>query len=389
MRRKVKFQTSRSLLTGALSIALIGLGMMGSFGCHPKKVEAPRPIPTPVPTLPPGSVVFVQRGHLARLDLETSQITPLTSGISTEWFPSCSPRGDQVIYWSNAGQTESAKVDSAPSESVYNLWKINLDGTQRIQLTYDETTSLRTSGQNHLVNDAPSWSPDGMKILYATNGDIWTMDSDGFNQETILSGHSASCPVYSPDGKSVLFISNSEDPVYNLWSLTLSDQTLKKLTNYTDWSVGSPSFSRDGIAILFNLYRSNITQIYTIKPDGSNPINVSNNNSTHYLCPRFGQTNSKIFYCASDASDESLFNIYSANIVKTVDKSSGADSEGLAEPKALTTEGGFDPSWAPALTNVPSTLKTPTPAPAPTPIIKTMIPTPAINIPVPTPVLKK
>ena len=49
----------------------------------------------------------------------------------------------------------------------------------------------------------------GKKILYSFNGDIWMMDSDGFNPETLLLGHSALCPTFSPDQKSVAFYHQS------------------------------------------------------------------------------------------------------------------------------------------------------------------------------------
>jgi Tol biopolymer transport system component len=290
--------------------------------CKKKQLISPPPVPTPLPPAPAGTLIFIQRGHLALLDLSNDQITPLTSGTSTEWFPACSPKGDKVVYWSNA------------EGGIYQLWEMDLmESHHRQQLTFDETNSLRTNDQNLLINDSPSWSSDGEKIIYAIEGDIWMMDSDGYNPETLLVGHSALCPVLSPDGKSLLFLSNADDPVYNIWLLNLSDKSLTKLTNYTDWNVGSPSFSSDGQKIIFNLYRANITQIYTMDVDGTNPINFTN--STHSLCPKFAQADRKVVYCFSDGEDDTL-NIYVASI-------NGADV------KALTTDGGTCPSWTPAL----------------------------------------
>jgi Tol biopolymer transport system component len=314
-----------------------------STACKPKTVNLPPPVPTPTPVIPPGSVVFIQRGHLVRLDLDSSQSTPLTSGKSTEWYPACSPKGDQVVYWSNAVDSNS---DSKSETGVYNLWKINLDGSNRVQITYDETNSLKTSDQNLLVNDAPSWSFDGKKILYSLEGDIWMMDSDGYNPESVLLGHSALCPQFAPDGKSIMFISNADDTVYNIWTVVIPDKTLKKLTAYTDWNVGSPSFSMDGKKILFNLYRENTTQVYTIdSADGSNPVNITNNNRS--LCPKFAQNDHKILYCAYGTGDDVALDVFIAN-------SNGTES------KSLSLEGGASPSWAPArvLTAVPSVVPT-------------------------------
>ena len=331
---------------------------LGSMGCKPKKIELPPPPPTPTPVIPPGSVVFVQRGHLVRLDLDSTQTIPLTSGKSTEWFPACSPKGDQIIYWSNAVDKDSEKQDSG----IYNLWKINMDGSNRVQLTFDEANLPSARDQNLLVNNAPGWSQDGKKIIYCLQGDIWAMDPDGFNPETLLSGHKALCPVYSPDGKSIIFISMGDDPVFNLWSMNLTDKTLKKLTNYTDWNVGCPSFSADGRKIIFNLYRENQTQIYTVSADGTGPLNLTTNNRS--LCPRFAQQDRKFLFCSYSTGDDVGLTLYLAN-------ANGTDA------KPLPPVGASSPSWAPAriVSDIPSQPASATPfafpkAGLPTPVGK-------------------
>ncbi|MGH7738930.1 MAG: hypothetical protein ACREL1_02170 [bacterium] len=304
-----------------VAVILMTFVSFSAFSCKKKEVYIRPSAPTPVPTLPPGNMVFIQRGHLAMMDLSTSEITPLTSGTSTEWFPACSPQGTEAAYWSNA------------QGGVYQLWTIDLRGSHhRQELTFDESNSLKTNDENLLINDAPSWSADGKSIVYSIEGDLWMIDSDGYNPETLLEGHSAICPALSPDGKSVLYISDAGDSVFNLWRLNLSDKSVLELTHYTDWNVGSPSYSADGSKIIFNLYRANMTQIYVTNTDGQNPINFTSN--THSLCPRFAQEDKKIIYCSSTDEDDTL----NINI---------ADASG-ANMKTLTTNGGTSPSWCPA-----------------------------------------
>jgi Tol biopolymer transport system component len=133
--------------------------------------------------------------------------------------------------------------------------------------------------------------------------------------------------------KTVVFISNFEDTVYNLWQLTLSDRSLKKLTSYTDWNVGSPSFSPDGSRVLISLYRANVSQIYSLKADGSDPVQITTA-GTGNLCPRYAQGGKKIVYCALEDSGNVGLNVLQMN-------ADGKDS------KALTHEGGSSPSWSP------------------------------------------
>ncbi len=294
---------------------------MSVTGCKHQTPPPPQPPPAPVSAVPTGSVVFIERGHLVRLDLSTGQTVPLTSGQSTEWFPSCSPDGSQVAYWSNAGN------------GVYNLWKRNLDGQNPVQLTFNEANSIGSSEQNLLVNDAPSWTNDGKKIVFAALGDVWMVDADGYNPKTLLTGHSALCPDLFPDGKSLLYLTNEEDTVYNLWVEDLTDKTVKKLTQYTDWNVGSPSVSSDGKKILINLYRENTTQIYTLDADGTNPVNLTT--STHNLCPRYAMGDRKVVYSGWLNSVDDGLNLFIINTIGTDNKNLSADF-------------GSCPSWAPA-----------------------------------------
>ncbi len=303
-----------------LVLSLLGGFLASTIACKPKVVEAPVTPPTPTPVPPLGNIIFTQGGHLVEFNLTTSETTPLTSGKSTEWFPKVSPKGDQVLYWSNAGS------------NVYNLWSLNLGNSQRTQLTFNDLTELPSNEQNLLLNTSASWSSDGKTIIYTQDGDIWAMDSDGYNPKTILSGQVALCPNFSPDGKSVLYLSNLNDLVYNLYLLNQSDKTIKKVTNYTDWNVGAPSFNTDGSKILFNLYRGDVTQVYTAKADGTDPINLTNN--VRSLSPSFGQGDKKIYYASYGLSGDSDLNIY-------VMSANGTDV------KALTTDGGASPSWAP------------------------------------------
>lgn len=312
----------------AILITLLSVGLLTTTACRPKKVAVvqPTPVPTPVPVL--GNVIFVQGGHLVEMNLANSQVTPLTSGKSTEWFPAASPKGDQVAYWSNA------------DTNVYNLWKMDLVSGQRTQLTFNENDSLSSGAQNLLINDAPAWSYDEKSILYAQDGDIWVIDADGYNPKTVLAGHSALCPSFSSDGKLILYVSNETNGAYNLYTFNLSDHNIKQLTEYTDWNVGSPSFSSDGSKILFNLYRGDVTQIYTIKADGSDALNLTNN--VRSLSPRFGQSDKKIYYTAYGTGDDASLNLY-------VMSASGLDV------KALTTNGGSSPSWANQVLVAPAT----------------------------------
>lgn len=304
--------------------------------------------------------MFVQGGHLMRLDLKSKTLVPLTSGKSAEWFPSVSPDGKWVAYWSDA------------ETGYFNLWKIQTDGTDREALTTHEESGLSVAGQNLLLDNAPSWDREGKKIYYSFAGDLWVMDADGYNPETLLTGWEAFRPFPSSDGNEVLFVAKGRGAVYNLWSLNLASRDVKQVTHYTDWNVGSPSLSPDGRKILFNLFRENVTQVYVMNADGTGAVNLTANN--HSLSPRWAQGGLKVLYVTSRPDDWTL-NLW------------WMDPNGT-NPEELTTEGGTSPSWGPYL-EADAAVPTPIgkrPAAVPTAVVKpTPVAAPPEGPPTPTP----
>jgi len=73
---------------------------------------------------------------------------------------------------------------------------MNADGTGTKQLT-----------KNSATDTYPTWSPDGMKIAFASNRDgdvdIWTMNADGSEQTNITNDDpwNDDDPHWSPDGR--------------------------------------------------------------------------------------------------------------------------------------------------------------------------------------------
>ena len=88
------------------------------------------------------------------------------------WFtagnPEWSPDGKQLIFSAVILDENWEVTDSA-------ILKVNADGSNKTRLTgTDQTPGFATSW--HV------WSPDGTKIAYAQNGEIWTMKPDGSAQ---------------------------------------------------------------------------------------------------------------------------------------------------------------------------------------------------------------
>jgi len=102
--------------------------------------------------------------------------------------PDWSQVTDQIVFWS--GQ-----------ENCFGqVWRIDADGSNRVQLTERPLPSH---------NDDPAWSPDGTKVMFNTDRDreiaLWVMNADGSNEHRItavspgpLPGDGAWQPIPEP-----------------------------------------------------------------------------------------------------------------------------------------------------------------------------------------------
>lgn len=116
-----------------------------------------------------------------------------------------------------------------------NLWVVNIDGTNPVQLTTDDNVDW---------DYTPSWSPNGNKIAYTIYGDekcpnyIMIINVDGSNPTKLLLPNNliGTNPVWSNDGKRLLIVGLKDishplgkHPVYSckLYILTLPEEVLK------------------------------------------------------------------------------------------------------------------------------------------------------------------
>lgn len=155
--------------------------------------------------------------------------TQITRGQS----PTISPDGSHIAYIN-------------PDDG--NLWVIDPDGTNRIQLTSGAAALIkryreRLSNTERNLFDAnraanleqvapfrhPSWTPDGQYILYTSmegsdptgrpNEDVWIMRADGTEKQQLTTNGSADrYPLMSPDGKEIYFLSNRGES-WSIWRI--------------------------------------------------------------------------------------------------------------------------------------------------------------------------
>ena len=75
--------------------------------------------------------------------------------------------------------------------------EVTLEGDIMLIRPNGEDETLLTRG------DAPTWSPDGSRLAYVHEGDIWTIDADGSDSRMLIANGES--PSWSRDGGLIAF----------------------------------------------------------------------------------------------------------------------------------------------------------------------------------------
>jgi Tol biopolymer transport system component len=140
---------------------------------------------------PDGKQIFVCgtkiRAELVHYDMKLRQFLPFLSGIAAA-EPTFSRDGQWVVY------------HSLPDLSV---WRSRSDGSDRMQLTSPQTGTIW-----------PYISPDGTKVAFSWNYQIFLMDMNGGKPEKIIEKGNSS--LWSPDSNLLVFDRSDGMQIYDL-----------------------------------------------------------------------------------------------------------------------------------------------------------------------------
>jgi len=158
------------------------------------------------------------------------------------------------------------------------IYVMNADGTNQVRLT-----------NNLVVDDHPTWSPDGTKIAFVSEKPsggfaIFIMSNDGTNkvEVTPLIFNATAYPIWdlwgmswSPDGNRIVFQQKAEPsiaPAYpNDIFIVNTDGSNRHILLGDPADDRQPSWSPDGSKILFSRSVSQFHHnLFTVKPDGTN-----------------------------------------------------------------------------------------------------------------------
>lgn len=133
-----------------------------------------------------------------------------------------------------------------------NIWLLDLSSGASTRFTFGSTTDT-----------SPVWSPDGSRIVFTSNNDLYQKEASGVKEAELLlkSGDETRATSWSRDGRFLLYTAK-----YNIWVLPMkndkNDKGDKKPVLFLPAPVGSAQFSPDGHWVAYASFESGPPEVY-------------------------------------------------------------------------------------------------------------------------------
>lgn len=187
--------------------------------------------------------------------------TPLATSAATSPTPTPTPNPVPSAGGPKAGPIAVAAGDGHSTR----IYVMAIDGTNAVPVSAGT------------IDDWPSWSPDGTRILFGrraalgTTSEIFVVNADGTGETRLTSGAFDITPAWSPDGAHFAFIRNDGGPTS---SVMVANADGSNIVNTGAHSMISPTWSPDSSQIAYTdldptAGKNGANRIFVMNADGS------------------------------------------------------------------------------------------------------------------------
>jgi TolB protein len=184
------------------------------------------------------------------------------------------------LVWSPNAQKIAFTIGRDGNSEIY---VVNADGSGQQRLTRNTVRDDNPQNHNPVWSRGtnPVWSPDGRRIAFSSNWQLWVMNADGSGQRRLTrNGAHNFNPDWSPDGQRIAFERGKPQSDnccpgasgFEVYVMNADGSGQQRLTR----GGSQPRWSPDGRRIAFVSLRSGYSQeIYVMNADGSGQRNLT------------------------------------------------------------------------------------------------------------------
>ncbi|MDX6518057.1 MAG: hypothetical protein QOF50_903 [Gaiellaceae bacterium] len=159
---------------------------------------------------------------------------------------------------------------------------------------------------------APSWSPDGSTLVFhritSTGFDMYAIGGDGSNERRLTATGDASMGTWAPDGSRIAFTrSIGPNGEMDIFTMSPDGSNVVNVTNHPA-SEDMPSWSPDGRRIAFQSQRTLVAfQIYTSNPDGSGVRQLTTDDQGNNESPDWSPDGSRVAFMSNRSGTNQIW----------------------------------------------------------------------------------
>jgi serine/threonine-protein kinase len=191
-----------------------------------------------------GAIIYSQSGGALRRNLllvsRAGQVTRIPGETRIFSNPRISPDGRRLAI----GITD-------PTSLSRDVWVLDL-----AQYTWSRLT---TDG----ISNRPIWTPDGRRLIYSSNDDLWWIASDGSGRpdSLLVANGSRFGGSVTPDGHAVIFTESSSDRA-GIRRLAIDSAPASERLLSGSFGEGAPALSPDGRWLAYQSNETGRTEVY-------------------------------------------------------------------------------------------------------------------------------